>query len=103
MIYQGGPLATVRLLHPDPATRDTHAHRRGKGGEMTDITREPKLVLPFLRRFYEFVIPLSWPIVRIACGMHLVIHGCGKILRGGTVSGSTLAFGIFLTFIEFFG
>ena len=70
---------------------------------MTEIAREPKLVLPFLRRFYEFVIPLSWPIVRIACGMHLVIHGWGKIMRGGTVSGSTLAFGIFLTFIEFFG
>ena len=70
---------------------------------MSDIAREPKLVLPFLRRFYEFVIPLSWPIVRIACGMHLVIHGWGKVMRGGTVSNSTLAFGLFLTFIEFFG
>jgi len=70
---------------------------------MTEIAREPKLVLPFLRRFYEFVIPLSWPIVRIACGMHLVIHGWGKIMRGGTLSGSTLAFGFFRTFIEFFG
>lgn len=70
---------------------------------MTEIGREPEPVLPFLRRFYEFVIPLSWPVVRIACGMHLVIHGWGKILRGGTVSNSTIAFGIFLTFIEFFG
>ena len=70
---------------------------------MTDLTGEPKLVLPFLQRFYQWVIPLSWPIVRIACGMHLVIHGWGKIMRGGTVSNSTLAFGIFLTVIEFAG
>ena len=70
---------------------------------MTELIREPKLVLPFLKRFYEFVIPLSWPIVRIACGMHLVIHGWGKVMRGGQMSSATLAFGIFLTFIEFFG
>ena len=70
---------------------------------MSDSAREPKLVLPFLQRFYEFVIPLSWPIIRIACGMHLVIHGWGKVIRGGKVSNSTIAFGLFLTFIEFFG
>lgn len=70
---------------------------------MADITREPKPVLPFLQGFYAFVIPLAWPIVRIACGMHLVIHGWGKIMRGGTVTGWPLAFGFFLTFIEFFG
>ena len=72
---------------------------------MSDVAREPKPILPF-QRFYDFVIPLSWPIVRIACGMHLVIHGWGKVMRGDTVSNSTLAFGIFLTFltfIEFFG
>ena len=70
---------------------------------MTEFTREPKLVLPFLKRFYEFVIPLSWPIVRIACGMHLVIHGWGKVVRGGQVTGWTLAFGFFMIFVEFFG
>jgi putative oxidoreductase len=70
---------------------------------MTEVIREPKLVLPFLKRFYEFVIPLSWPVVRIACGMHLVIHGWGKVVRGGVISNWTLAFGLFLTFIEFFG
>ena len=35
--------------------------------------------------------------------MHLVIHGWGRVMRGGTVSSSTLGFGIFLTFFEFFG
>ena len=70
---------------------------------MSDAVREPKPVLPFLKSFYDVVIPLSWPVVRIACGMHLIIHGWGKVIRGGQISSSTLAFGIFLTFIEFFG
>ena len=70
---------------------------------MSDALREPKPVLPFLKGFYDVVIPLSWPVVRIACGMHLIIHGWGKVMRGGQLSISTLAFGIFLTFIEFFG
>ena len=64
---------------------------------------EPKLFLPFLKPFYALVVPLAWPLVRLACGFHLIVHGWGKVLRGGTVSGSTLAFGIFLTFIEFAG
>ncbi len=42
---------------------------------MSDALREPKPVLPFLKSFYDVVIPLSWPVVRIACGMHLIIHG----------------------------
>jgi putative oxidoreductase len=70
---------------------------------MTDLAREPRLILPVLKRFYEFVIPLSWPLVRIACGMHLIIHGWGKVMRGGVMSGWSLWFGLFLTFIEFFG
>jgi putative oxidoreductase len=70
---------------------------------MTGFAHKPKLVLPFLRRFYDIVIPLSWPVVRIACGMHLVIHDWGKVMRGGVMSKSTLVFGIFLTVMEFFG
>jgi putative oxidoreductase len=70
---------------------------------MDRIDREPRLLLPFLRGFYDIVVPLSWPMARLACGFHLIIHGWGKVLRGGTVSRSTSAFGIFLTFIEFVG
>jgi putative oxidoreductase len=65
--------------------------------------REPGLLLPFLRPFYDIVIPLAWPLARLACGFHLTVHGWGKILRGGTVTGWSLSFGIFLTFIEFVG
>ena len=70
---------------------------------MTDIAREPKLVLPFLQRFYDFVIPLSWPIVahRLRHASRHPRLGQGDARRH--VSSSTLAFGLFLTFIEFFG
>jgi putative oxidoreductase len=67
------------------------------------VVREPKLLLPFLRSFYDVVVPLAWPLTRLACGFHLIVHGWGKVVRGGAVTNSTLAFGIFLTFIEFAG
>ena len=70
---------------------------------MAEIEFEPEPILPFLKSFYDIVVPLSWPMARLACGFHLAVHGWGKVIRGGTVSGSTLAFGLFLTFIEFAG
>ena len=30
------------------------------------IVREPKLLLPFLKSFYEVVVPLAWPVARFA-------------------------------------
>ncbi len=69
----------------------------------TRTVREPKLLLPFLLPFYAIVVPLAWPLARLACGFHLTVHGWGKIMRGGTVTGWSLTFGIFLTFIEFVG
>ena len=41
----------------------------------------PVLLLPFLSRFYDLVIPLSWPIIRIAAGADLAIHGWEKVVR----------------------
>ena len=49
---------------------------------MADAQAEPKLLLPFLRPFYDKVIPLSWLIVRAACGGILLVHGWGKVTRG---------------------
>jgi len=52
-------------------------------GVMADTQAEPKLVLPQLRSFYDLAIPLAWPIVRIAAGWNLLVHGWGKgIVRG---------------------
>ena len=51
---------------------------------MAEAQTEPKLLLPFLRPFYEAVFPLSWLIIRIAVGWNLLVHGWGKITLGPT-------------------
>ncbi len=42
---------------------------------------EPRLVFWGLEAFYARAISLSWPIIRIAIGLNLVIHGWGKVGR----------------------
>jgi putative oxidoreductase len=49
---------------------------------MADIQAEPRPLLPNLKSFYDFAIPLAWPVIRIACGWNLMIHGWGKVTRG---------------------
>jgi hypothetical protein len=46
------------------------------------IEREPKLIIPALKPFYDRVIPLAWPVIRIAVGWNLLVHGWGKVTRG---------------------
>jgi putative oxidoreductase len=79
---------------------------------MADAASEPKPVLPFLQPFYAFVIPWTWPLVRVAVGWDLIVHGWGKILRGPVQQAALLArdgtdfgvaFAVFLTFVEFVG
>jgi putative oxidoreductase len=79
---------------------------------MAEAEREPQPVLPVLKPFYDAVIPLAWPLVRIAVGWDLIVHGWGKILRGPVQQAALLSrdganfgveFAIFLTFIEFVG
>ena len=70
---------------------------------MADVETEPKPVLPFLQSFYDVVVPLSWAVARFACGFHLIIHGWGKVVRGGHVSSVPWVIGLFLMFIEFAG
>jgi len=47
-----------------------------------DARAEPRLLLPFLKPFYDRAVPLSWLIVRVAVGWNLVVHGWGKVTRG---------------------
>lgn len=49
---------------------------------MTNPQAEPQLLLPQLRPFYDFAIPLAWPVIRIACGWNLAVHGWGNVTRG---------------------
>ena len=53
---------------------------------MTQIDSETKpklkLLFPGLESFYAIAVPLAWPIVRIAVGWNLLVHGWGKVTRG---------------------
>ena len=49
---------------------------------MADTQAEPEPLLPQLKPFYDVVIPLAWPVIRIACGWNLLVHGWGKVSRG---------------------
>ena len=49
---------------------------------MSESSAEPKRVLPLLQPLYDVVIPLSWPLIRVAVGWDLIVHGWGKVLRG---------------------
>lgn len=48
---------------------------------MSNAIGEPRPLLPFLKPFYDLVVPLSWPLVRCAVGLILAYHGSGKIDR----------------------
>jgi putative oxidoreductase len=79
---------------------------------MSEAEREPRLVIPALKPFYDCVIPWAWPIVRVAVGWNLIVHGWGKIVRGMAGQAETLAksgfgggipFSVFLTVVELGG
>ena len=63
----------------------------------------------FSESFYDLVRPLTWPLVRIAVGWNLIVHGYGKVLRGPQQLAGTLGepfgpkFAIFLTVVELAG
>jgi putative oxidoreductase len=49
---------------------------------MAEAKNEPKLLLPFLRPFYDRASPLAWAVIRIAAGWNLLVHGWGKLSQG---------------------
>lgn len=51
---------------------------------MAETRTDPRLLLPVLQPLYDTVVPLSWPIVRIAAGWNLLVHGWGKVMAGPT-------------------
>src|SRR2546430_15034200 len=72
----------------------------------------PRLLFPALRPLYVFVEPLSWLLIRCACGLILAVHGWGKITRGAQAMAPTfaklgyehpVALVYLLIFVEFFG
>ena len=42
----------------------------------------PRPLISPLRSLYEWTVPLSYAIVRVAAGLMILPHGCPKLLRG---------------------
>ena len=73
---------------------------------------QTRLLFPGLRNFYDALEPLSWLLVRVACGGILAVHGWGKISRGAeAMAPAFMKMGYdhpvpliwFLAFVEFVG
>ncbi len=47
---------------------------------MTEASAKPKLLLPFLQPFYDVVVPLSWPLIRVAVGATMLAHGYHRLI-----------------------
>jgi putative oxidoreductase len=43
---------------------------------------ETKLLFPGLRGFYNWVEPLTWPLIRLTVGLMLIPHGWPKLMAG---------------------
>jgi putative oxidoreductase len=61
---------------------------------MTDISTEPRLLLPGLAPLYRHVVPLSWLVVRCAAGLILFYHGLGKVGHIDAVTANMVKNGI---------
>src|SRR2546426_11394470 len=79
---------------------------------MNEAQHPPRLLFPALRPLYVFLEPLSWLLIRCACGLILAEHGWGKIARGAEAMAPTfaklgyehpVALVYLLIFVEFFG
>ncbi len=57
-----------------------------------NATATPRLLIPGLRRFYDFAEPLSWLLIRLTAGLMLIAHGWPKLVAGvGPTAASALA------------
>src|SRR5258708_9129716 len=79
---------------------------------MNEAQHSPRLLLPALRPLYASLDPLSWLLIRCACGLILAVHGWGKISRGAEAMAPAfakmgyaepVALIYFLIFVEFAG
>jgi putative oxidoreductase len=61
------------------ADNDTHERR---SNAMNGARSEPKLVIPQLKPFYDFVEPLTWPLIRLTAGLMILPHGIPKLQAG---------------------
>jgi putative oxidoreductase len=58
---------------------------------------EPRLLFPKLKPFYDWVAPLTWPLIRLTVGLMILPHGWPKLMME-TVGGLCVALGLFTRF-----
>jgi putative oxidoreductase len=49
---------------------------------MNGAQSEPRLLIPQLKPFYDFVEPLAWPLIRLTAGLMILPHGIPKLQAG---------------------
>jgi putative oxidoreductase len=49
---------------------------------MNSVQAEPKLLIPQLKPFYDFVEPLTWLLIRLTVGLMILPHGIPKLMAG---------------------
>jgi putative oxidoreductase len=47
-----------------------------------DMSREPQRLIPALEPLYQKIVPLGWPLVRLAAGLIIIPHGWPKLMMG---------------------
>jgi len=49
---------------------------------MVEAGKEPRLLFPQLKPFYDWVAPLSWTLIRVTVGAMILPHGWPKLMMG---------------------
>ena len=49
---------------------------------MVDAEKEPRLLIPQLKPFYDWAAPLSWTLIRVTVGAMILPHGWPKLMAG---------------------
>src|SRR3982074_2603519 len=47
-----------------------------------DEPNEPRLLFPKLKPFYDWVEPLTWPLIRLTVGLMIISHGWPDLMMG---------------------
>ena len=47
-----------------------------------DAQDEPRLLFPQLKPLYDWVAPLTWPLIRLTVGLMIIPHGWPKLMMG---------------------
>jgi len=49
---------------------------------MVEAEKEPRLLIPQFKPFYDWVAPLSWTLIRVTVGAMILPHGWPKLMAG---------------------